>query len=111
MWTMLYLSIGWTWYITWGNDPNRIFGIKVTDVLFIVNLVAMNMWLYLFNCNNNKKYALYTFLVAITTVISLIVYVAKYLKGGKWWNYIILVPYLVWLMFAQQLNFHILESE
>lgn len=110
MWSLLYLAIGYSWYLIRQDDPNTIMGIKISDILFIINLVAINSWLYFYNCNNDKKSSLYTFMVAITTTIMLISYSNMYMKNKSWWQYMLLIPYLVWLLFAQQLNFHDLEK-
>lgn len=110
MWSLLYLAIGYSWYLTRQDDPNTLIGLKVSDILFIINLVAINSWLYFYNCEGDKRAALYTFLVAITTTIMLISYSSMYIRNGSWWQYMLLIPYLVWLLFAQQLNFHDLEK-
>lgn len=110
VWPILYLCIGYSWWLIGGNDSNTILSIKISTILFMVNLIAINLWLYFYNCKNDKRSALYTFLVAIATTIMIIIYTILYLKNHKWWSYMLMVPYLVWLLFAQQLNFHILEK-
>lgn len=110
VWSVLYICIGYSWWLIRSHDQNSLFGIKIADALFIVNQLAINLWLYYYNCRNDKRSALYTFLVAIATTIMIIIYGILYLKNQSWWSYMLMVPYLVWLLFAQQLNFHILEK-
>ena len=110
VWPTLYLMIGYSWFLTRANDPNEIYGLKVTDILYLLNQVSINLWLYYYNCQNDKKSALYTFLLAIATTFGMLFYSFLYQKFNQWWTFMLLIPYLVWLLFAQQLNFHEVEK-
>lgn len=107
-WTILYAMIGISWFITRASDPNKFMGIKVSDLLYIANQVSINAWLYYYNCKDDKKMALYTYLPAIATTIAIILYNILFQK--YWWTYLLLIPYFVWLLFAQQLSFHEVEK-
>jgi tryptophan-rich sensory protein len=102
VWTMLYLLIGYSWYIT-----RRIKPIFITDLLFIINTFLSIKWLLLFGCLNLKKYSLYCMILLIASTIILILYSFKYSLLGA----CLLVPYLSWLLFAQQLNYTIVNNQ
>jgi tryptophan-rich sensory protein len=109
LWNILYAMIGISWYITRSSDPNNLLGAKVSDWLFIANQVSINAWLYYYNCQHDKKMALYTYIPSIATTIALVLYNVMFQK--QWWTYLLLIPYLVWLMFAQQLSLQEFEAE
>lgn len=102
VWPILYLFVGYTWMIS------RQYNSKIADTLFILNMVCINLWIYLFNCKNNKVAALWTFVPSIATAIMCLMFVAN--VTNSWWPAALLAPYISWLIFASQLNMNIVTK-
>ena len=90
VWPILYLIIGYAWVTEYKN--------KYVDIVFIINLVFSGLWLYTFNCKNNKRLALYLILVLIASSLMMIQACTKLP------NRIILCLYSTWLIFAMVMN-------
>ena len=101
IWPILYLSIGYSWYLTRKKAPKML-----TDILFSVNTLISAAWLILFGCLNTKRIALYDLIALIASTLILIIYSLKYSTLAS----CLLTPYLAWLIFAQKLNYSIVNK-
>ena len=102
VWPILYLFVGYTWMISRQHNTT------IADILFVSNMVCINLWIYLFNCRNNKVAALWTFIPSIATAIMCLMFVAN--ATNSWWPSALLAPYISWLIFASQLNVDIVTK-
>ena len=96
VWPILYAIIGYAWTNEYQN--------KYVDYIFILNTFFSGLWLYLFNCKNKKKLALYIILLIVATSIMMIQ------VSNKLINKILLSLYLTWLLFAMIMNSFIVNK-
>jgi len=101
IWPILYLSIGYSWYLTRKKAPKML-----TDILFSTNTLISAAWLILFGCLNTKRIALYDLIALIASTLILIIFSLKYSTLAS----CLLAPYLAWLIFAQKLNYSIVNK-
>lgn len=99
VWPVLYLSIGLCWLLARRQSGLR----RVVDVIFVLNLISINAWIWLYNCKQLKDKALWSFVPSIATAVMMIIVVGYATKS--WWPAVLLAPYVAWLIFASQLNF------
>ena len=90
IWPILYIIIGYAWASEYKN--------KYVDVIFFINALFSGIWLYMFNCKNNKRLSLYIILIIIATSFMMI-HVCNQLN-----NKILLCLYTTWLLFAMLMN-------
>lgn len=100
VWTILYLLIGYCWMVCRGVYNYN----YAVDIIFGLNMVFINLWIVLYNCKQNSKDALYTFIPSIATALMCLVICID--KCG-WYPSVLLCPYIAWLLYACQLNFDI----
>ena len=78
----------------------------LTDILFSTNTLISAAWLILFGCLNTKRIALYDLIALIASTLILIIFSLKYSTLAS----CLLAPYLAWLIFAQKLNYSIVNK-
>jgi benzodiazapine receptor len=100
VWPILYIFIGIAWMLS------KRAGVPGADILFLLNMVFINAWIWFYGCKNDKRTALWTFVPSIATALMLmfLVYQGTSKKYG-WWPAGLLAPYVAWLTFASQLSF------
>ena len=106
VWTTLYILIG----ITLGNTLMLPDSAEKNTLLqlYAINLLLNVLWSFVFFGNKDANLA---FLIIICMIISLI-YILYYTKMLlPQWNFNILVPYLLWLIFATILNYGSLNKK
>lgn len=91
VWTVLYLLIAFSLYLSWIKTKER----KKLIVIYGVNLFANVLWSYLFFELRNPLLAFLDLLVIFASIP-----VMMYISERKW----LLVPYLLWVTFAGVLN-------
>ena len=96
VWPILYIIIGYSWMTEYKN--------KYVDIVFLINAVSSGLWLYLFNCRNNKRLSLYLMLVIIATSLMMI------LTSKQLLNKILLCCYTTWLLFAMLMNSQLVKN-
>tara|TARA_B100001094_G_C18101881_1_gene756228 strand:+ start:804 stop:1298 length:495 start_codon:yes stop_codon:yes gene_type:complete len=102
VWPILYILIGYSWFITRKKAPHL-----MTDILFGINTLISIKWIVLFGCLGWKKMALYDIVLLVASSLILVVYSMKYSTLAA----CLLVPYVAWLLFAQQLNYSIVNKK
>lgn len=90
VWTLLYILIGISWV-----DSRKKYKQNVVDLLYSLLILLLCIWIFLYGCKKNKKFAMYSILFSIMITIFILMYSLSYY----------LVPLLIWLLFALLLNF------
>lgn len=105
VWPILYLLIGWNWMLTRKNN--------VLNWLHVLLLLSLNWWVYMAGCQNNYKGGALIFIIIVA--VSLAVWIMSSLQSvgnrNMWFVPLLLVPYIAWILFAHQLNVHIVEKQ
>lgn len=101
VWTVLYILIGLVIYLYLSTpiQPLR----SITTAILVLHLVANLSWSFLFFRCQSPGWALMDILVLDVTLIFLIIsFWQVYLMAA-----ILLMPYLIWVLFATYLNYAI----
>ena len=96
VWPILYILIGLNWNATKGN--------QTLNGLHWLLIIGLNFWLYVVGCNRNWKQGVWTFLPIVG--VSLATWILSAQQGSP----LLLIPFIAWILFAQQLNVHIVEK-
>jgi translocator protein len=100
MWTLLYLLMGLACYFIWTSDNEaRKSALKIYAVQLFFNF----LWSFLFFYFKNPALALVDIFLMLITISMTIISFSKISKKAAW----LLVPYLLWVLFATALNFEI----
>lgn len=91
-WTILYILLGFSWIIA-RHQHNGI----LADILYGLITFGLIMWIVIYSCMGDKKNAIYMFLLLFISTISA-------LCVGNLTSKLLLIPLLVWLLFAFSLN-------
>lgn len=100
VWPILYVLIG----LSWVYDSKTVLNNCYTDILYIALIGSLTLWIYYYSdkCGNSKQNSLYTMLFSILIILVILTYTFP--------NYLLL-PLLVWLLFAMLLNFTEINEE
>ena len=101
VWTIIYILMGISVWLIWMENKSKIrnFAIKIFWIQFFFNI----FWTYLFFGIQRIDLALFEIIFLILLIIINIIY---FLKINKISGYI-LIPYLLWVMYASLLNYSI----
>jgi translocator protein len=100
MWTLLYLLMGLACYFIWTSDNEaRKNALKIYAVQLFFNF----LWSFLFFYFKNPTLALVDIVLMVITISITIISFSKISKKAAW----LLIPYLLWVLFATALNFEI----
>ena len=100
IWPLLYLLFGFSWYFARKSDINNI---TLIDINYGILVLLLNFWIYIYACKNNKKDAIYILVLSI--VFGLLSYTL-----GNLTSKMLIVPLIVWLLFATLLNIFEVEK-
>lgn len=104
VWIFLYLLMGISMFLIWREGlKNK--NIKEAFVIFIVQLVFNTAWSIVFFGAQSIAGGL---IVIIILLILIIICISKFMKISKLAG-ILLVPYLLWTLFATVLNYFIFK--
>lgn len=92
VWFILYILLGLSWVIARHQDN----GI-VADVYYSLLTVSLILWIIVYSCLNQKKNAIYVFSLSFICILSA-------LCLGNLTSKLMLIPLLVWLIYAFSLN-------
>lgn len=95
VWFILYLLIGYSWFNYQGKYVASI------DIGFIVLIILLNSWIVIYSCYNKNSNSLYSILLSILVIGILIMVLYKESIISS----LLLVPLIIWLIFALMLNF------
>ena len=91
---MIAISIGFAWSSSKNRQKKKI------AVLYGINLFSNGLWSFLFFALKSPALAFLDLLIILASTILLIAFLKKIDKNAMW----LLVPYLIWLVFAVFLN-------
>jgi|MDTB01.2.fsa_nt_gb tryptophan-rich sensory protein len=92
VWFILYILLGLSWVIARHQDNG-----VVADVYYSLLTASLVLWIVMYSCLNQKKNAIYVFGLSFICVISA-------LCLGNLTSKLMIVPLLVWLIYAFSLN-------
>lgn len=97
-WTILYTLIIIAIYFSWTNakTPQK----KNLLIIFGLNLISNAFWSFLFFYSRNPLLGFLDLLIILSTIIWALIYTKKINKVSMY----LLVPYLLWIIFAGILN-------
>jgi tryptophan-rich sensory protein len=99
VWPVLFLLIGFNWKKT-ADD-------KILSVLHLLLVTGLNLWVFQAGCKNNYRTGVLLFVPIIALTLAIWMKSSKLYSSG-WW---VMTPLLGWLLFAHQLNVHIVEKQ
>ncbi len=102
-WTILYAIIAICGWIIWraSSFPN----LRLIKNLYAIQLILNWSWTPLFFCYHLTGFAL-VILVIMDILVSMLIYLAyPKIKSAS----LLMIPYLLWILFATYLNFYILQ--
>ena len=102
MWTLLYILMGIACYLIWITDADAKTKNNALKI-YAIQLFFNFLWSFLFFYFHNPGLALVDIILMVISISFTIIYFNKISKLGAW----LLVPYLLWVMFATALNFEI----
>ena len=94
-WTIIYILFAISW--------SKISSISSINMLYMINLFLNVLWCFVFFYINEYKLALYVLLALNLVLFTQIGYVYKYDFSAT----LMLIPYLLWTLFASFLNYSI----
>ena len=95
IWPILYILTGLAWYKTRENSSNK--DRFTADIFFTSLVISLSIWLYIYNCKNLKKNAVWV--LGICIMFALLCYTSS-TKLSK----LMLCPLITWLIIATLLN-------
>ena len=99
-WTVLYILIGWALYLVMQSRDKRQQDKVSAYVLFTVNIILNTLWSFVFFGAQSPKTAL---IVLVALIIVAIFMMRSFFRINKLAGYLI-IPYILWMMFAAYLN-------
>lgn len=96
VWTILYLLMGISLYLVWGNK-------KISLKWFWIQLILNSLWSIIFFGLKNPTFAFFGIVLLWLAIAMTIKSFWKHNKTASW----LLVPYLLWVTFASVLNLSI----
>lgn len=99
MWTALYILMGIAAFLVLRMGLH-VSGVRIALLVFIAQLVLNSLWSLAFFGLQNPALALVDIVVLIALILWTITLFARISRTAAW----LLVPYLVWVIFATYLN-------
>ena len=95
VWSILYLLIGLSYYLYRRNNND-----KQTNFIYYLQLVINYFWSIFFFV---FKWRFFSIIWLLLLVVSIIILMIKYYRQSKI-SFYLLIPYLIWCLFATYLN-------
>lgn len=96
-WTILFILIALSMYLVFNKSKNK----KLTALIYGINLDLNMLWSLLFFALKNPFAGFFCIILLIISIVLMIFHAWKIDKSAAW----MLVPYLLWVLFASILNF------
>ncbi|MFH0906284.1 MAG: TspO/MBR family protein [archaeon] len=103
VWTGLYILIGISLFLIWNTELRTPLK-RISIVVFFLQLIVNILWSALFFAQKNIFYA---FIAIIVLDILIILNIILFSRISKHASYL-LIPYLLWVLFASVLNYYFL---
>jgi tryptophan-rich sensory protein len=100
-WTILYVLMGISVYLIWQEKENH--DISSAIKFFVIQLILNFFWTIIFFRWNNLGFAFYEILVLLVSIGLTIFYFKKISKTAAY----LLLPYVLWVLYATILTFSI----
>ncbi len=100
VWTILYLMMGFAFYLVWKNKKPK----KIAIYFFIIQLIFNAIWSPAFFGFHKILIALIIIIILDILVIFTIYFFFRINKHASF----LLIPYLIWILFASFLNYQFL---
>jgi len=97
-WTILYIMMGIALYLVWNSSNNRI-----AITFFMIQLALNFLWSFLFFALENPLIAF----IEILLLLGMIILTAMQFYPVSRTAAFLLIPYILWVIFASVLNFSI----
>jgi len=97
-WTILYIMMGIALYLVWNSSNNRI-----AITFFMIQLALNFLWSFLFFALENPLIAF----IGILLLLGMIILTAVQFYPVSRTAAFLLIPYILWVIFASVLNFSI----
>ena len=98
-WTILYILLGWALYLIIQSDKNKRYKMRAYT-LFTIQLVLNGLWSYIFFGAHLPAFALVTLLVLFLVAS----WMARVFDSISRPAAYLVIPYLLWMMFAFYMN-------
>lgn len=99
VWSLLYFMIGLSWVLSLRESDQGVGQSQlVINVLYTKLIVVLSLWLLLYSCMNQKKWALVMMVLALIATLLTYTMVSSVVAKG------LLVPLFVWLLYALLLS-------
>lgn len=99
VWAALFFLIGLSGYYAWNHYESN-FKRKIFGLLYLANGIFVYLWSYFFFELHNIYNALYI-IIGIIVVVELMIIIGF---GNNKKSAYLLIPYLIWILFATYLN-------
>ena len=97
VWTILYILMGVSLYFLWQSNN------KTVVIFFIIQLILNFFWSFIFFQLKNPLFAFIEIIILLIMIILTTVYAYPISKTAAY----LMIPYILWVMFASILNFSI----
>jgi benzodiazapine receptor len=91
VWPILYILLGLSWF--YSRKINQ----TLSDVFYILLNIALVLWIFVYSCNDNKKYGIYVLILSFVFVLC-----CSFLGDIK--SKLLIAPLIGWILFATLLN-------
>ena len=91
VWPILYILLGLSWF--YSRKDNQI----LSDIFYILLILALCLWIIVYSCKNNKKSGDYILILSI--IFAILSYTVSPINSK-----IMITPLIGWLFFATLLN-------
>lgn len=98
VWPVLYILLGLSMWRCCRHHPS----VPVLG-LYVLLLIMLNLWQFFFGCRRDQQASLYCLLLAVTLTVMIMGFVEDR------YTWVMLSPLLVWLLFATQMNAHLVQ--
>lgn len=99
VWNILFFLIALALYFAWIRAKKK--QKKIVALVFGINLLLNAFWSYLFFVLRKPNYSFFELIVLWISILAMIFTTRKIDKKAAW----LLVPYLLWVLFAGILNY------
>lgn len=94
VWPILYTMIGIAWYLTLSQKPLN----TLVNYAFIINTILGVLWIITYGCGNLRAFPLLIIIGMIASALFIVI------KSNNKTVKMLLVPYILWLIFATSLS-------
>ncbi len=99
-WTVLYILMGIALYLVWiSSRENK----KIAYIVFFVQLALNALWSYIFFGAHELGWAFFEIVVLWLAILGTIIAFNRILKPAAY----LLIPYILWVIFAAVLNYSV----